>query len=415
MHRTGKKIAGAALLIMAVFGLTGCSNTDSKSVPEVKLSVWWSEEDERELLEQTIEAFQEEYADEALFQITVSIENVVSTRETVLANPQAAADIYILADDQFETLRRAGALLEITEDTEQVIEDNGGKESGACRAAMYEDKLYAYPFTAGNGYFLYYNADYFTEEDVKSFDRILDVCADNDKKMAMDYSSGWYIYSFFKGAGLDLAMNEDGITNACNWNAKDTPYTGVDVAEAMLRIAAHEGFVNCDDEGFIKGVQSGDIIAGINGAWNAEQIKKVWGDGFAAVKLPRYTIAGDSVQMCSFSGYKLLGVNPSSENCYWAMKLAQRLSDEEMQTKRFEMTGDCPSNVKAAMAESVQASPVIAALVEQEQYADAQRIADTYWNPSSVFGITIAGGNPDGQDLQYLLDTMVEGITAQPK
>lgn len=414
-----RKVAGnilRVLLLMAVaLGLMGCSGAESEPVPEVKLSVWWSEEEERELLNQTIEAFQEEYADEALFQITVSIENIVTTRETVLANPQAAADIYVFADDQFETLRRAGALLEITEDTEQVIADNGGVDNGACCAAMYEDKLYAYPFTAGNGYFLYYNADYFTEEDVKSFDRILEVSAANGKKTAMDYSSGWYIYSFFKGAGLDLVMNEDGITNTCNWNAADTPYTGVDVTEAMLRIAYHDGFINCDDEGFIKGIQSGDIIAGVNGAWNAEVIKKEWGEGFAAVKLPCYTLAGDNVQMCSFSGYKLLGVNPSSENCYWAMKLAQRLSDEQMQTKRFEMTGDCPSNVNAAMSESVQASPVVAALVEQEHYADAQRVADTYWNPSSLFGITIAGGNPDGQDLQYLLDTMVDGITARPE
>ncbi len=414
MHRAGRKIVGAAFMIMAAFGLTGCSDVDSKSVPEVKLSVWWSEEEERELLDQTIEAFQKEYADEALFQITVSIENVVTIRETVRANPEAAADVYVFADDQFETLLQAGTVSEITEDAQQVIAENGGRDNGACQAAMYEDKLYAYPFTSGNGYFLYYNSDYFTTEDVKSLDRMLEVSAENGKKMAIDYSSGWYTYSFFKGAGLELGLKEDGITNFCNWNAVDTPYTGVDVAEAMLAVAGHDGFINCDDQGFIDGVKSGDIIAGVNGAWNAEVIKKEWGDGFAAAKLPCYTLAGDSVQMCSFSGYKLVGVNPNSDNREWAMRLARRLSDETMQRKRFEMTGDCPSNVNAAADETVQASPVVAALVEQSHYAYAQRVADTYWNPSTVFGITMAGGNPDGQDLQKLLDDMVEGITATP-
>ena len=143
MHRAGRKIVGAAFMIMAAFGLTGCSDVDSKSVPEVKLSVWWSEEEERELLDQTIEAFQKEYADEALFQITVSIENVVTIRETVRANPEAAADVYVFADDQFETLLQAGTVSEITEDAQQVIAENGGRDNGACQAAMYEDKLYA--------------------------------------------------------------------------------------------------------------------------------------------------------------------------------------------------------------------------------------------------------------------------------
>ena len=49
-------------------------------------------------------------------------------------------------------------------------------------------KLYAYPMTASNGYFLYYNKEYFTEEDVKSFDRMLEIAEENDKKLLEDFS-----------------------------------------------------------------------------------------------------------------------------------------------------------------------------------------------------------------------------------
>lgn len=38
-------------------------------------------------------------------------------------------------------------------------------------AATLNGKLYGYPMTADNGYFMYYNKDYFTEEDVKSLDK----------------------------------------------------------------------------------------------------------------------------------------------------------------------------------------------------------------------------------------------------
>ena len=410
-HTKVKIITATAALTVTLLGMTGCSNLRQEPLPEVKLSIWWSDEGDRELIDQIIEEFKTEYADEAHFDITVSKESVQTSKETVLSNPDNAADIYIFADDQFGALRQAGALLEITENADQVIEANGGVDNGACRAAMYGGKLYAYPLTSGNGYFLYYNSSYFGEEDIESLDRILEIAAENEKKMAIDYSSGWYIYSFFKGAGLELGLNTDGVTNYCNWNATDTPYKGVDVAEAMLKIAAHEGFLSCDDAGFLNGVRNGTIIAGINGAWNVEAVKKAWGENFAAAKLPCYTLAGDSVQMCSFSGYKLLGVNPNSDNSDWTMKLAERLSGEDSQLKRFELIGECPSNVKAASSSLVQDSPAIAALAEQSEYAYAQRIAGSYWHPSYIFGITMAGGNSDDQDLQTLLDNMTMEIT----
>lgn len=411
---TGKAILLAAVLAVTSVLTAGCAGKEQNELPVVRLSVWWSDEGDREQVNRAIEAFREEYADEAVFEITVSKENILTVRETVLNNVNTAADIYMFADDQFEALRQAGALLEISENTEDIIVANGGKDNGACRAAMYDGGLYAYPLAAGNGYFLYYHKAYFTEEDIESLDRMLEISAENGKKTTIDYSSGWYIYSFFQGAGLELKLSADGVTNECNWNAVDTQYAGVDVAEAMLKIALHDGFISCDDQGFLSGVQNGSIIAGVNGPWNAETVKEAWGENFGAAKLPCYTLAGDSVQMSSFSGYKLLGINPHSENTYWAMKLAEHLSDEETQRGRFESIGECPSNVNAALSAEVQSSPVIAALSEQSQYAHAQHIADTYWHPSYMYGITIAGGNPDHQDLQTLLDNMTNEITARP-
>lgn len=406
-----KKIT-ALILVSVLFIPTGCGQQETGELPVVKLSVW-TDERNGELIEEIIGEFKEEYASQAQFDVTVSEESEVTCKETVLANPQEAADIYTFADDQLEELWRAGALLEITEDTDAVIEENGGEQSGACRAAMRQGKLVAYPETAGNGYFLYYNSAYFNEEDVKSLDRILEISAAAGKKTAMEFSSGWYIYSFFKGAGLELGCNEDGITNYCNWNAADTEITGVQVAQAMMDIANHPGFYSCSDNLFVSGVQDGSIIAGINGAWNATVVEKAFGENYAAAKLPEYTVGGKQVQMCSFAGYKLVGVNAYTENPQWAMKLARMITNEENQLKRFEDTGECPSNVNAAASDEIKASPAVAALAEQSKYGYTQSVADSFWDPSSIFGITIAGGNADNQDLQMLLDDMVEEITSK--
>lgn len=403
-----KYMRSALLLVMSVFLMGGCGK---KSLPEVTLSVWCDERNSQWVTE-LVDRFKEQHADEAVFNITISEESELTCKETVLADPKAAADIYTFADDQFEELWRGGALLEITDNARTVMEDCGGMDSSAVSAALRDGKLYAYPMTAGNGYFLYYNKAYLSEEDVKSLDRILEVAAENDKKVSMDFTSGWYMYSFFKGAGLEVESNEDGTTNRCNWNARDTKYTGVDVAEAMLAIAGNKGFLNCADDEFVKGVTDGTIIAGVNGLWNATKVSDAFGENYAACKLPKYTLAGDQVQMCSFMGYKLVGVNAYTAYPEWSMKLAQWLTGEEAQSGYFKVTGECPANVRAAASPEVQASPAVAAIGEQAQYGYTQSVADTFWNPSYIFGVIIGSGNSDNIELQDLLDKMVEDITA---
>ena len=62
---------------------------------------------------------------------------------------------------------------------------------------------------------------------------------------------------FFGNTGLEIGLNEDGITNYCTWNKKDADVNGVDVAEAMLNIARHPGFTTRKDENFLTGVENG--------------------------------------------------------------------------------------------------------------------------------------------------------------
>ncbi|MDE7122650.1 MAG: extracellular solute-binding protein, partial [Oscillospiraceae bacterium] len=140
-----------------------------------------------------------------------------------------------------------------------------------------------------------------------------------------------------------------------------------------------------------------------------------WGDDYAATKLPTYTLDGAQVQMASFTGYRILGVNAYTESPTWAMRLAEFLSEEETQLMRFESTGQCPANINAANSEKVQASPAVAATAEQAPYSYIQHVADPFWNASSNLGTTIAEGNPDGQDLQALLDKTVSQIIVPVK
>ena len=108
-----KAAAFSAALAVSAMAFSGCG----KALPEVTLSVWCPQESV-EAVEQMITEFTELHADEAVFHITVSEEEELSCKETVLANPAGAADIYAFADDQFRELYNAGALLEITREAD---------------------------------------------------------------------------------------------------------------------------------------------------------------------------------------------------------------------------------------------------------------------------------------------------------
>ena len=272
-------------------------------------------------------------------------------------------------------------------------------------AATIDGKLYAYPLTADNGYFMFYDSSFYTEEDVQSLDTMLEKAAAAGKKVSMDLANGWYLYSFYAGAGLELGLNEDGVTNFCNWN--EAP--GADVTQAIIDIAKNPGFVSLKDESFTGELKAGNLVAGVNGTWRANDAAEVWGDNYAACKLPTYTLNGEQVQMASFSGFKLIGVNRHSKNVGWAMMLADYVTNEENETLRFEMRGQGPSNLKAL---ENAASPALSAVVAQSEFASLQRVGNNFWTPAESLGSILAKGNAEGKDTQALVDEAVAGITA---
>ena len=181
----------------------------------------------------------------------------------------------------------------------------------------------------------------------------------------------------------------------------------------MLDIAASPAFSSRTDTEFLAGVQDGSIIAGISGVWNAVAIQEVWGEDMGAARLPTYTCAGQEVQMASFSGCKLIGVNAYSQNPEWAARLAEHITSEASQRLRFQLRGQGPANVRAAASPEVQASPAIAALLAQSEFSQLQRVGGKFWDPVSAFASNLAAGNPSGAPLQDQLDRLAEDVAAR--
>ena len=380
------------------------ASSAAESWGDVKLTMWGAEEDQT-MLREMADAFIAENADKGNITIDIGVQSESSAKDTVLADPEAAADVFAFADDQLNELVAAGALQEVMLNPDDVKSRN---LAGSVNAATMNDKLYAYPMTADNGYFLYYDKSVLSEEDVQSMDTLLAKADASGKKFMMSLNDAWYIYSFYAGAGLKATLADDGINTVCNWN--EAP--GADVTQAILDISTQPAFKSGADADIVAGIKDGSCCAAISGTWNAGTAEETWGENYAATKLPTYTLNGEQVQMASFSGYKLVGVNPHSSNVGVAMLLADYITNEDNQAKRFNDRKLGPSNINVNESEAVQNAPAIAALAAQSDYATLQRVGANYWSSAQSLGEILASGDTQGKTTQQLMDDAVAGITA---
>lgn len=441
-----KKLVALAMVGVMSLGLVACGGKDSdssstsngnsgdetkklerpakpaeKDKPTIALTMWGAEEDQ-EMLAGMIETFKAEYGDWANFDIQLGVESESKAKDDIIVDVEAAADVYAFASDQINDLVKAGALQALDEDMSVTLEMWTGKDvaglkaanaSGSVDAATVNNKLYAFPMSADNGYYLYYNSSVLSEDDVKSWDALLAAADKAGKKVSMTLESGWYNASFFYGAGFTTGLNADG-TTAIDWDG-EANYTGVEVVQAMLGIAGHSAFLAAADGDITNQIASGQLVAAVSGTWDAQAAQKAFGDGYAATKLPTFTCAGDQVQQGSVAGFKLVGVNPYSKNVGWAALLADWITNEDNQKIRFEKREIGPSNINAAASDAVKNNIAIAALSEQSAYGVVQVVGGKYWEPTASFGKNIANGTVKADDtagIQELIDAMVEGVTA---
>lgn len=420
-------LVGAMAISMAACGKTssstdnGGSGNAGTSNETVSLRVWGGEEDQN-LLKDLVEKFKTTYPDQK-FNIEIGVESESTAKDTVLTDVEAAADVFAFASDQIVDLNNAKALANI-EDMDAALQNYAKKSvadvkaangDGSVEAASIDGKLMAFPMTGGNGYFLYYDSSVISDEDAATWDTLLAAADKAGKKVGMTLASGWYDASFFYGAGFTTGLNDDG-TTAIDFNgtSKDG-YTGVQVTQSMLNIASNKAFMAIADGDISNQIAGGTLAAVVSGTWDAENAQKVFGNGYAAAKLPTYTLDGKQVQQGSVSGYKFLGVNAYSKNVGWATVLAEFLTNEESQATRFEQRQLAPTNKKVAASDEVSKNVAIAASAAQDAYGVIQTVSAKYWDPAKTFGEMIAQGSISATDekaIQDALDTMVEGAKA---
>ncbi len=363
----------------------------------VNIELWCSETEEYQtVMKERCDAFEAEYSD-VDFNITIGAVSEADMKDRVLEDVEAAADVYVFPDDQLEALVKAGAINEVA--AQYTYDMNETDTAATVEAGQYDGKQYGYPFTASNGYFLYYDSSVLSEEDVASWEALTAKAEELGKEVGCEVANGWYLYGFFQGAGCTLTENDDQ-SNNCDWNSE----TGLAAAESLQSIASSSAFKSYGNDDLLANLNDGKVIAYVSGTWNVNAFSEAYGDGYAATKLPTFQVNGEDKQMCSYSGYKFVGVNAYAENVGWSMLLAEYLTNAESQEAVYAATGEGPSNTEALSAAS---SVALDALAAQSEFAELQRVGSNYWTPAESLGKNIL----DGKVSQEVLDDAVAGIT----
>lgn len=409
-----KKTCGVFASVAGVFILTAC-NCQGVSDDTVTLTIWVSEAD-KAFAEAVAKEFEEKHFEKKYrFVIDIQGENDVATR--VLKDVESAADVFSCANDQLPLLVNGDALAKVAgERLERIRKENTTEALDSVTLRKNDtDNIYGMPYT-DNTFFLYYDRSVFTEEDVQSVDAILNKCT-NERRFAFPMTDGWYTTSFFFGKGLGYRVVYDSDlaeqTIECDFDSE----VGRKVTEAMWSYAKDTRVkADANDSKITAGFSDGSIAAAVSGIWNRKAIENALGDRFAAAKLPTYTYdkgnTDEQVQLVSFAGYKLLGVNNYSKHKTDALDFAEFYTDCENQIKHFDARGFVPTNVAAREEERIKSDVCATAVTRQLAYSKTQKdVPSTLWLPMEGLGTAMLTGIQNGVfDVKGQIEACVRAI-----
>ena len=380
-----------ALAASSVAGLTACGNKG------LELTVWGSAS-QQETLKQMVAKFEEANSD-TKYNIKVGICEEDMAVSNIAPDPSAAADVFCYSNDQLVPLLRVGALAKLGGTFLDNVKAENSADSVASGSVAYgtaDEKVYGYPYASDNGYFMFYDKSVITDEQVGSLESIISVCETKNKKIAWAIDVPWYTAGWFFAYGCDYSVEYDYNDNYKENNIEISLNNegGINACKAMAKLTSSKAFSgkSTDNEKIITGFTTKSTAVAVSGTWNAPQIKKILGENYGVCKLPTVNVNGQDVQLSSFKGYKLFGVNPhSGDNIVEAHKLAAFLSSEAMQAERFEKHMVGPTNNAAANA--VKDDATFAALNAQKQFAkDQTSVPSSFWEPLKGVGLNIIDG-----------------------
>ena len=382
-----------ALVLTLVMALSCASIASAAYSGEIEV---WVADATVEFTKAQLEAFKatsDEYAN-----LTFKVEPVGEgdAASNMITDVEGGADVYAFAQDQLARLVAAGALIDVLPENAEILKAEN--DAGSVAAATMGDLLYAYPMTSDNGYFLYYDKSVIS--DPSTLEGILAACEAAGKNFYFEINNGWYIPAFFFGAGCTLTYESDANGNLVACTCDYASENGLKALKAIIEMCKSPNFVNGSAAD-----KATNLGAMVTGTWNADPLKAMLGENYAAVKLP--TVSG--FQLGGFGGFKLMGVKPQTDEDKLAVcdAVALYLTSGAVQQARYEAVGFGPSNLAAQQSEAVKADVALSALASQLQYCIGQgQYPGDYWTLAGAMGDSVMADEYDNMTDEQLMEVL---------
>ena len=385
------------MLVPAFCAFSACGGGDGDK-DGYNITVWVGE-GTKELTERQIAKFNETNEWGVKFNATVEIQSESKAAGQAIQKPESAADIFCFAQDQLARVVHAKLLARLNTASVEAI--TSSCDEGSVAAASIGNSIRAFPMTADNGYFMYYDKTVVAEEHIGSLEAILADCEAAGKNFSMNLTSdgSWFAASFFYAAGCKSEWTTDDNGNFTAYDDTFNSDNGVIALQGLQKVLKSKAYQpSAEVSDFSAGIPSAVVVSGI---WNYNAAKTALGDNLGIAPLPAFEVDGKEYQLVSYLGSKLMGVKPQSDAYRGAylQKLAMYLTSEACQLERFQEVGWGPSNVNAAAQAS---SPTLDVLASAKTTLQGQYPTD-WWSKVDLMTGSAKTSMSDAETLRILL------------
>ena len=372
-----KKLMAIVLCIVMVAAvvcvLVACDRGDY----DYEITVWVGE-GTKEITEQMIDTYNQNNQHGIKFKATVEIVSESKAAGNAMSTPQSAADLFTFAQDQLARLVQSGVLASVLGSAQNAIIANNDAES--VESAKIGDTIRAFPMTADNGYFMYYDKSVINADHIGSLNDIIDdIKGYTDSKgigrrFSMNVTGGWYAASFFYATGCVSEWTTNANGGFSNYNDTFNSANGKVALQAMDML--FKSGVLLDSEGvsaedFNAAIPAAVVVSGI---WDYNIAKTALGNNFGVAPLPSFKVGETSYDMVSYLGHKFMGVKAQTdaEKLVYLQDLATYLTGKDCQEKRFDTVGWGPSNKDLQAMDKVKNSEALKALASTKTVMQGQ-------------------------------------------
>jgi len=400
-----KRILSLFITLVAALVLVGCTNTtkateaplDLTGTYQVKV---WVADAIKSLTETQITAFnasEEATSRGIVIEATVEAVGEGDAASKMISDVQNGADIFGFAQDQLARLVEAKGVSELGRAAATFVNENN--DGGAAGAATLGGKLFAYPMTSDNGYFMYYDKSVITDAShLTSLEQLIADCEAAEKMFSFELEgSGWYNAAFFFGAGCvsEFTFESNGAIKTVNDTYNSDK--GVIAMKGMQKLLKSTAYNNSSKAGEAFAAAKPSAVA-VSGSWDSTAVKGVLGENFGVAPLPSFTVDGKTYHLGSFTGNKLMGVKPQSDAKRAATLniLAQYLTGATCQEQRFDSVGWGPSNKTVQAMDKIANDAVLAAFNAQNEYGVPQgQYPGQWWDLTKVLATSAKEATTD--------------------